>query len=49
MNLLRSLELYDDQLQKASANFKITYDHAHELAIHYVARAWKPEDGLLKN
>ncbi len=44
--LLSALNVYDDLLQKASANFKITYEHAHQLALILQKDSWKPEDGV---
>ena len=44
--LLESLNMYDDLLQKASANFKMSYDHAHQLALIIQQDKWKLEDGI---
>ncbi len=46
--LLEALNVYDDLLQKAGANFKMTYDHAHELALIMQQDPWKPADGIDK-
>jgi DNA gyrase subunit B len=46
--LLEALNVYDDLLQKAGANFKMTYDHAHELALIMQQDPWKPADGVDK-
>jgi DNA gyrase subunit B len=44
--LLASLNQYDDLLQKASANFKITYEHANQLALIVQQEKWKQSDGI---
>ena len=44
--LLESLNHYDDLLLKASANFKITYEHTHELALIAYENPWKQSDGI---
>ncbi len=44
--LLDALNVYDDLLQKASANFKISYEHAHELALIMQQDPWKPAEGV---
>ena len=44
--LLDALNVYDDLLQKASANFKISYEHAHQLALIMQQAPWKVEDGV---
>ena len=44
--LLDALNVYDDLLQKASANFKISYEHAHQLALIMQQAPWKIEDGV---
>ena len=46
--LLDALNVYDDLLQKAGANFKISYDHAHELALIMSQDPWKPAQGVEK-
>lgn len=46
--LLTALNVYDDLLQKASANFKITYEHAHELAIIMQQDRWKQDQSVGK-
>lgn len=45
-SLLNALNAYDDLLQKASANFKITYEQAHEFALIMAQKPWKPQDGI---
>lgn len=45
-SLLDALNVYDDLLQKASANFKISYDQANELALIMSKKPWKPQDGI---
>lgn len=45
-SLLDALNVYDDLLQKASANFKISYDHANEFALIMAKNPWKPQDGI---
>lgn len=45
-SLLDALNVYDDLLQKASANFKITYEQAHEFALIMAQKPWKPQDGI---
>ena len=47
-SLLDALNVYDDLLQKASANFKISYDQAHEFALIMAKDPWKPQDGVPK-
>lgn len=47
-SLLDALNVYDDLLQKASANFKISYEHAHEFALIMAKDPWKPADGIPK-
>jgi len=44
--LLAALNHYDDLLQKASANFKMTYEHAHQLALIIQQEGWKQSDGI---
>jgi DNA gyrase subunit B len=46
--LLDALNVYDDLLQKAGANFKITYEFAHELALILSQEPWKPSEGIEK-
>lgn len=46
--LLDSLNVYDDLLQKASANFKMSYEQAHEFALIMAKEPWKPADGIQK-
>jgi DNA gyrase subunit B len=43
--LLNALNNYDDHLQKTSALFKITYEHAHQLALIMSQSSWKAADG----
>ncbi|GMU19680.1 MAG: type 2 topoisomerase subunit B [Candidatus Babeliales bacterium] len=45
-SLLNALNAYDDLLQKASANFKITYEQAHEFALIMSQKPWNPQDGI---
>ncbi len=47
-SLLDSLNTYDDLLQKTSANFKISYEQAHEFALIMASDPWKPADGVAK-
>lgn len=47
-SLLDALNVYDDLLQKASANFKITYEQAHKLALIVQEEGWKLEQGIPK-
>lgn len=47
-SLLDALNVYDDLLQKASANFKISYEQAHEFALIMAKSPWKPADGIQK-
>ena len=42
---LQSLSVYDDLLQKISANFKMSHDHAHELALIMQQDPWKATQG----
>lgn len=44
--LLDSLNVYDDLLQKASANFKMSYEQAHEFALIMAKEPWNPADGV---
>jgi DNA gyrase subunit B len=44
--LLDALNFYDDLLQKGSANFKMSYEHAHQLALIMQQDPWKPENGV---
>ena len=44
--LLDALNVYDDMLQKAGANFKMSYEHAHQLALIMLQDPWKPENGV---
>ena len=49
MHYWNALNVYDDMLQKASANFKISYEHAHELGTYYGARSMETRtDGYEK-
>ena len=45
---LLALNNYDDLLNKAAANFKITYDQAHHLALIMLQDRWKPENSIEK-
>lgn len=44
--LLEALNVYDDLLQKAGANFKLSYEHAHQLALIMQQDPWKQEMGV---
>lgn len=45
-HLLKLVDRYDEQLDKASALYKVTYEHAHELASALAHKPWNPEQGI---
>ncbi|MFZ5953515.1 MAG: DNA topoisomerase (ATP-hydrolyzing) subunit B [Candidatus Dependentiae bacterium] len=45
-HLLKLVDRYDEHLDKASALYKVTYEHAHELAAAMAAKPWKQEQGI---
>lgn len=45
-HLLKLVDRYDEHLDKASALYKVTYEHAHELAAAMAAKPWHAEQGI---
>ena len=46
--ILKTLSTYDDQLDKTSINFKVAYEHAHQLITILAKHSWKIADGFEK-
>lgn len=46
--LLKTLSSYDEHLEKTSINFKVAYEHAHQLLTILIKHPWKTADGLEK-
>ena len=44
--ILAALSKYDDKLDLVSRDFKIMFDHTHQLALFALAHPWKEEDGI---
>lgn len=44
--ILKTLNTYDEQLDKTSINFKVAYEHAHQLVTILAKNTWKVTDGF---
>jgi len=43
--VLKNIDLYDEQIQKSSAHFKITYEHVHEFTSALAHAPWEKQQG----
>ncbi|BDC34810.1 DNA gyrase subunit B [Candidatus Dependentiae bacterium Noda2021] len=47
-SLLKIADQYDEHLEKASAMYKVTYEHAHKFAAALAHTSWQPDQGVEK-
>ncbi len=45
-NILTSISKYDDKLDLVSRDFKVMFDHTHQLTLFAQEHPWKQEDGI---
>lgn len=45
-SLLKIADQYDEHLEKASALYKVTYEHAHKFAAALAQTSWQPDQGI---